>query len=436
METVQANTLEDLDKFVDNYSDDVLFRGQTSHFSIDNLPSISTSFDRQGCIPSEMGKWCRFSEGVLKYWLGSPTETFELSQAVLQHYGWRSFFVDLTSNFAVASWFGGHIYSQKFHIEMCEDCFENFVWLRKVSASYSIGSMIGNIYVFDKRKLMDVAMLINLEDLEVDAERPRFHAQNAWMIGPLRNETIPSECILAHLTAPHELLAQFAAREGLSDTAQLFPDREQDPVLGSLLDLPWVEIELPPSEIDVPVFKRAVSFPEYQETYKKHLSPNVALYQGHNIGASEMADEFVDEISFLEVPDLVVFGTPQPVIDILPQILEKLEIGKTVCFEIKTILRQAYAFGSDQYCKGIAVKRHDSDLIEVSELAIGHPGMRVSGVGINRGWYYKIDKSGKCSRVSHADECPCGDKHRHEFLFGCLTIVEHWLCDPEGFEGL
>lgn len=28
-----------------------------------------------------------------------------------------------------------------------------------------------------------------------------------------------------------------------------------------------------------------------------------------------MADELVDEITFLSVPDIVVFGTPQPVID-------------------------------------------------------------------------------------------------------------------------
>lgn len=436
METIRVNSLEELKIVAETYSENMLFRGQTSHYDKDGFPSISTSFDRQGCIPSEMGKWCRFSEGALQYWLGHPSETFELSQAILQHYGWRSFYVDLTSSFSVASWFGGHVYAQKARIDMCEDCFESPVWLRKISASYSVGSLIGNIYIFSKQKLQEAAGLISLEELEVEAQRPRFHAQNAWMMGPLRNEIIPAECFIAHVTAPHELLAKFAEQAGLSQTAQLFPDRTEDPVLGSLLDLPWIEIELPESEINIPVFRRAVSFPEYHDSYSKHLSSNVALYQGHNISGSEMAEEFVNEISFLNVPDLVVFGSPQIVADTLPEIFNNLELNKTLCFEVDTLLRQAYAFNSNQYCKGIAVKKHDQNLIEVSELAIEHPGMTVSGVGINKGWYYEIDKTGKWSRISHADECPCGDEHRHNFLFECLTIIEDWFCDPQGYEGL
>eukprot|EP00918_Siedleckia_nematoides_P071734 GHVU01156690.1.p1 GENE.GHVU01156690.1~~GHVU01156690.1.p1 ORF type:complete len:198 (+),score=9.15 GHVU01156690.1:341-934(+) len=197
-----------------------------------------------------------------------------------------------------------------------------------------------------------------------------------------------------------------------------------------------MELKLPPSKIDIPVFRRAVEFPEYHESFSKHLPSHVALYQGHNIGSSSIAKEVINEITFLKVPDLVVFGSPQPVIDFLPQISQRLEIGKTLCFEVNTLLRQAYAFGSDLYCKGIAVKKHDEDLVEVSELAIEHPGMIVSGIGINRGWYYTIDESGAWTRTTHANECPCGDNKRHEFMFGCLTIVEHWFCDPDGYEGL
>lgn len=436
MRTIRVNTLEELDRIAETYSDNVLFRGQVSHYEIDGLPSISTSFDRHGCIPSEMGKWCRFSDGAIKYWLGVQDNTFELSQAILQHYGWRSFFVDLTSNFGVASWFASHEFSQKTQIEMCEDCFESFVWLRKTYASYSIGSLIGNIYIFDKNKLVDSAGLIALEELKIEAERPRFIAQNAWMMGPLRNEKIPIDCFLAHITAPHELLAEFAAHRGLSQTTDLFPDRVKDPVLGSLLDLPWLELKLPPSEIDVPVFHRAIEYPEYKDSYRKHLPVNIALYREYIIGGSQMADELVDEITFLSVPDIVVFGTPQPVIDRLPRLFDRLEMGKILCLEVNTLLRQAYAFGSDEYCKGIALKKHDNDTVEVSELIVNHPGMTVSGVGINKGWYYEIEDTGSWKRIPHSDQCPCGDDYRHEFLFACLTIVEDWLMNPNEFEEL
>src|SRR5688572_30167882 len=86
-----------------------LFRGQTGHYvRHDGSVSLPSSFARHGCIPTLMMKWTFFATDLLRL-SGTATDGVaappEFVQALLQHYGWRSFFVDLTSSAAVASWF-------------------------------------------------------------------------------------------------------------------------------------------------------------------------------------------------------------------------------------------------------------------------------------------------------------------------------------------
>ena len=85
-----------MDRSVDA-GDNFLYRGQTKHYGGLNSPAIMTSFDRHGCIPPKMMKWSYYAHGALKYALGHAVDSMEFVQAVLQHYGWRSFYLDLTS---------------------------------------------------------------------------------------------------------------------------------------------------------------------------------------------------------------------------------------------------------------------------------------------------------------------------------------------------
>jgi hypothetical protein len=47
-----------------------LFRGQVAYYEKDGHPSVVTSFDRRGCIPSQMLKWCRYAHNVLDTYIG------------------------------------------------------------------------------------------------------------------------------------------------------------------------------------------------------------------------------------------------------------------------------------------------------------------------------------------------------------------------------
>lgn len=439
MKRIRANSSEDLQLIADEFGDTSLFRGQTTHYAAGEYPSISTSFQRKGCIPSEMAKWSRFAQGVLENRLGVSGESLELSQAILQHFGWRSFYVDLTSDIRVAAWFASHEYSEGHNFEMCEDILENPVTLVKRYASYVPGTLVGNLYVLDKHEITKCSNLVDLTTLETGSGKPRFEVQKAWLMGPMaRDELIPHSCYTAHVTAPQEVLAQFAAKQ-FEKTSDIFPGRNEDPVLQSLLDLPWLEIytasdkEQEQRKSGIPFFRRAIDFPEYENSFQKHLPGNVALYQGFCAASSGMAEKMRDKFDFIAVPEITIIGSPNPIENSFPLILEKTVEGRVLCFEIDSLLRQITEIDSSEYCKGLAIQRINENLLEVGEFVIDHPGMEITGAGVNTGWYYEVDKVGVWVKVEHPDQCPCDNNRRHEVLFRSLTIIEAWLADPAAF---
>src|SRR5271156_118490 len=76
-----------------------------------------------------------------------------LVQGLLQHYGWRSFFVDLTASPAVASWFASHSFASHRNLQFCENSFEEPVILGVQSAFYTNYDGVGNLYVLSKKQL-------------------------------------------------------------------------------------------------------------------------------------------------------------------------------------------------------------------------------------------------------------------------------------------
>ncbi len=63
-------------------------------------------------------------------------DTLAFNQALLQHYGWRSFYVDCSACASVAAWFASHTFSQKNVIKLCEDCDELAIMMIKIRADY------------------------------------------------------------------------------------------------------------------------------------------------------------------------------------------------------------------------------------------------------------------------------------------------------------
>lgn len=434
MKQYAANSVDELNQLIASFGGDVLFRGQTSHYGEEGAPSIGTSFDRKGCIPREMLKWCRYSQGVLDAYITQHREDFGFQQALLQHYGWRSFYVDCTSNPAVAAWFASHKYTENTTLELSEDVEEQSVMVRKRMAHYAPVIGTGHLYVISKQAANQVG-LVDLATLTVEGFRPRTVAQSAWLLGPLQNP-IPQNCYLAQITVPSDVLQNYAAAGGLTDTNTLFPSPAEDPILKSLLGLPWEEIKSEAALKNLPAFKRALELPEYHPSYVKIARAQTALYRGTRILDTQISiDGDPHGGIFVEIPDMALYGSADRTKPLrFPEIEKLIKENGTIAFEADTLIKHPTHDHLTLYQKGVGVIPRGADLFEVCELIVKHPGVQLTGAGFITGWTYRRQPSGVWIREAQPTDCACGNPIVHAQHISALHIAEEFLRDPEAFE--
>ncbi len=410
-----------------------LFRGQNAHFEENGLPSIKTSFDRNGCIPSQMPKWCRYAGNVLDVYIGAAGKTADFTQALLQHYGWRSFYVDCSATAAVAVWFAAYSYSVRDSVELCEDYEERPVMLIKRMARYEFVEGDGNLYVFDKAVAEQRVGVIDLAALKIEAARPRTATQDAWLLGPLHNSLVPPECFSAHITASRSVFREYAAEEGLIETYDLFPSAKDDPILRALLGLPWKKIARPDDGMKLPFFRRALDVLEYHDSFVKIAARRTAFFQGACIADHGSIDGGKYGGIAVRVPEIALFGVARDAPLRFPTVRALLAKHRAVAFEIDELIQHANLGGTLLYQKGIVVTAHEPNLIDLCELTVEHPGLDLTSAGMNPGWYYRVGPDGLWTREAHPDQCNCGNEDVHLRHVSALHIVERYLVAPETF---
>jgi hypothetical protein len=415
---------------LDNHA---LFRGQVSYYEKDGHPSVVTSFDRSACIPIQMARWWRYADNVLDVYLGEATASFNYTQALLQHYGWRSFFVDCSARAAVAAWFASHVYSHRRTVELCEDCEERPVMLVKRMASYEFAEGEGHLYVFDGAIAQKLVGVTDLAALKIEGFRPRTEAQDAWLLGPLRNTEVPIECFVAHITASRAVFRDYAAEEGLVETERLFPSTKGDPILCALLGLPWKKIENPENKIEIPFFRRALELPEYHDSFVKIASRGTAFFQGAKVADQGSIDGGKYGGILVSVPEITIFGAADETPLRFQKVSELLAAHRGVAFEIDELIKHVNMRGMLIYQKGIVVTAHEPTLIELCELSVEHPGLDMTGAGQQSGWFYRVGDDGLWTREAHPDQCPCGKDSVHLRHVSALHIIEAYLATPEKF---
>ncbi|MFT3941550.1 hypothetical protein [Rhodopseudomonas sp.] len=438
MDQISIATKEELERVIARFGDGYLFRGQIAHYGTESEPSVVTSFNRKGCNPAEMVKWARYAGNVLDAYIGDVTgDRLELNQALLQHYGWRSFYIDCSSEAAVAAWFASHKYSEQSMFELCEDCDERPIILKKRMARYDFFDGIGHLYVLDKERSRNLVGLTDLADLTIEKARPRTKAQSAWLLGPLSKDALPHECFVAHISGSCALMRDFAADGGFTETGCLFPSRREDPILGALLGLPWRKIELvgegETNAIGISFFRRALDLPEYHDSFVKISPSATAFYQGARVAALGSIEGGRYGGIVISVPDVSVFGKASPASRQFPKVMELLAEHRSVAFEIDDLIQHATMRGMVLYQKGIAVTAHEPDLIELCELMVEHPGLSLTRAGLIRGWFYRVGHDGMWRREAHPDECDCRSERAHEPHLSALHIIEEYLTHPDSF---
>lgn len=432
--SIRVETVGELAEVLAPFKEGFLFRGQTQHFEKDGHPSIVSSFDRQGCIPSKMLRWGRYADLVLHAFMGSQHATLLYQQALLQHYGWRSFYVDCSANPAVSAWFASHSYHDERIVEMSEDYEERPVFLRKRSARYALEEGMGHLYVFPLAMAQRVTGVTNLAELHIEGARLRPQAQNAWLMGPIRNNVVPPECFAAHIEADRAIFYEYAASAGYSETRQLFPPPAEDPILASLLELPWrfiPGIENAPAEI--PAFERSLDLPEYQPSFRKRYHPRVAFFNGAKVADACDIAGASEGCVVVGVPEIVIFGTADPSPLRFPKIMELLSEHKCAVFEVNHLIKHPTMGNTAIYQKGVVAWERSQGLFEVCELGVEHPGLDLLGASLSPGWFYRLHNDGLWYRENSPNDCDCGESYVHERHISALHIAEAFLADPDGF---
>lgn len=436
MEVIEIRSTKDLCLQFSRFREGYLFRGQTSHYADSSGDvSIPTSFSRHGCIPPLMFKWSHYSKEILRAYGGLDYHavSMELSQAILQHYGWRSFYVDLTKSPHVACWFAANTYKENNVIEMCENIEEEPVHLVHKEAHYIVHKEAhyiesedqGNIYVIDCNALISDGIKIHdLTDIDTDEGSVRFHVQEACLVGNFKDR-LPVKVIKAHLKVDHSVLVDYYNSEGINETKDLFPDQHKDFILATLLSLPWLySAEI----VSIPVYRRGLELPDYHRRFTKHLGPSVTLYKEFWISDNRDEDDNpLKEIRFYKLPEDTYYANTNEEFG-LAEVNAILESYDQFAIEINGLIRIPELINSSEFEKGIIVEKVENDVVSVSGLIIEHPGHVVAGLAVNMGWYYRIEND-KWIRVDHKDECPCNNNIRHELQFALLRVLNEMLKD-------
>lgn len=431
MKTLGFQTADELADYFKDVGNGVLFRGQTKEYcGADNKPHLSTSFSRKGCVPPHMLKWSYYGNAILRTFVKNFDEQPDLAtdQAILQHYGWRSFFIDATSNPAVACWFAGFTYESKRVLNLAEDCFEDPAQLVHESATYSESNETGIIYVLSKKALRARELqAVDLAEIITSQGRPRYVAQSAWMVGPL-DEAIPPDCIVAKILAPATALRDYAARSALRTQHDLFPSPDKDPVLSALLSVPWryFPMEGDDDTRHLLFYFRGLSLPEYGWKAAKRHPASMAFYRPFWIANEFGPHEPFASATYLLTPEPSFYGTADIAAPRFPALLKLLRKKGPLVIEMDGLLDHPNLAGAI-YGKGLHITLKNQRLLTIDEIHVEHPGMRPMSYGSSAGRSYEIRDNGTLVRSEQPDDCPCGNDALHNHHLIVASHVDDYL---------
>jgi hypothetical protein len=374
-----------------------------------------------------MLKWIFYTNELLRRGgiHAEQLKTGHLTQGLLQHYGWRSFFVDLTASPAVAAWFASHSFSSKRSWQFCENSFEEPVMLGEQTAHYTDHGGAGHLYVLNKEQLKESGHeLVSLvDDLTTDCVT-RFQVQQAWLAGLfLKQERIDPLAITAEITASASVFKELSEAAGFKATDSVFPSPDDDKILGNMLRLPRIKIDMP--NPPVPFYLRSLEIPEYQDSYVHHLPLSTVLYS--KMWLSEATAEAKKEF-WLHVPEETFYG------DIgtdgaLPKLCELFRAHEVTNIETSGLICLPAWENRATFEKGISIRRRQN-MVEVCGIAVDYQSDRLIGAGADKGYHYEMVDDRLVRRQSPND-CPCGDPARHKLHLRGLAVLEDMLIDAK-----
>jgi hypothetical protein len=422
MQQAHANSLDELKALLAPFDGAFLFRGQVNHYAAeDGTPILNSSFARQGCVPPLMLKWSFYIRELLRRggFDVSRGDTIDITQGLLQHYGWRSFFVDLSSSKSVAAWFACNAFESKRGFDLCENSFEEPVMLALQRARYNPVEGVGNFYVLNKERLKNSGhkVVSLVDDLESDCDT-RYMVQKAWLASIFLKQTrLEPNAIAAHFTAPAAVLRELAEAEGYTTTGAIFPDSRSDAMLKQFLALPRMKLNVPDPMF--PVYVRSLDIPEYQDSFVKILPQNVVLAEEFwptekvDLGGISMRvpeETFYGSIEVGPLPGLVPYLQANPLIQV--------ETDRLICFPVSE--------GNDAHDKGMYIRRTADGLYQIGSLSAVYRSSHLVGINAAEGYFYRIENN-QLIRVPTERDCPCDDPPKHAYHLRACAIIDDMI---------
>jgi hypothetical protein len=436
MQTIRLKSPRQLAKHFQALGEGWLFRGQNSHYTTPSGdPSLTSSFARQGCVPPRLFKWSFFVSEMLRIMQGGSVDddSLDMVQAMLQHYGWRSFYVDLTSSPTVAAWFASYQFEERKTLQMTKTAEEEPVLLAHFGATYVPASGDGHLYVLSREALRQQHKLIDLEDFFKTDFRDRTAVQKAWLAGMLgvRGAHLAPTAIQQHIIAPVKALRHFAADESYSTVESMFPPPEEDHFFRHLLRLPWNSLEDRGVTFgEIPIYVRSLQLPDYFVKLDQPLSPDVTLYSPQwltvDLAQFDGMPGFSQALA-VQTPEISFYGrgeTDEPI----PEVLALLDKHQALIFESLYLLANPRPPSSTEYVKGVYVSVENESKISVGAIIVDHPSDRISSWGIDFGYSYRRDGD-RLVRQPSEDDCPCRDELRHIQHLQVLRGAERYLSE-------
>jgi len=208
---------------------ELFFRGQGNLYP--HIRSGRARTNVKKTAPTVEAGWISLASQMLGQPLDSPY-ALGLAKAILQHYGAPTFFVDITSNIGIASWFATHTYAEGSNLWAGT----SFRWVDRASYTMRTG---GHAYVLvlalSAPELQDKGFLFDLSKLRAEIARP--HAQHAWLLldrPPLL--PTPNEFWIATIKIDCD---RFRHQLRIDD---VFPPPGKDPAYAALRSLPFVQV--------------------------------------------------------------------------------------------------------------------------------------------------------------------------------------------------
>jgi hypothetical protein len=260
-----------LNKILSNYENRrLVFRGQIEDESL--IPSIRRgkgSSPSPGCIPWLTANWSICAKRLVSKFKNSiPTDIEE--QAVMQHYGYRSFFVDVTSNPKVALWFALHKFESKrspFHVDR-ELRSAVFQW-----SEYTPGST-GFMYFILIPQDESIERYVDLTNI-MPSDATRVHRQSAGALSCLPTSLSIDDLVIAKLRIIDN--GWFQNSDLDVSTADLFPPPSVDTFYRCLCTVPYYvgpEVEMNNIQLGHPLLG---FFPVYAKSAKELSKEYVPL---------------------------------------------------------------------------------------------------------------------------------------------------------------